>query len=66
MNPRVHDVLSMELQVAVTCTYYLAATSEYRTFRNLFGMAKSTVCECVKGYARRLWTNCLVSMCRSL
>ena len=34
-NPRVHDVLSVELQVAATL-YYLAGTSEYRTIGNLF------------------------------
>ena len=28
--------------------YYLAGTSEYRTIGKLFGIAKSTVCECVK------------------
>ena len=42
-----HDVLSMELQVAVAL-YCLAGTSEYRTIGNLFGIAKSTVCECVQ------------------
>ena len=46
-DPRVHAVLSVEQQVAITL-YYLAGTSEYRTIGNLFGIAKSTVCECVK------------------
>ena len=48
-NPRGHDVLSMELQVAAALYYmYLAGTSEYRTIGNLFGIAKSTFCECVQ------------------
>ena len=46
-NPCVHDVLSVELQVVLNL-YYLAGTSEYRTIRNLFGIAKFTVCECVQ------------------
>ena len=45
-NPRVHDVLLVELQVNL---YYLAGTSKYRTMGNLFGIAKFTV----KGYVRR-------------
>ena len=44
---RVHLVLSVELQVAVTL-YFLARTSEYKTVRNLFGIANSTACECVE------------------
>ena len=46
-NPRVHDVLSVVLQVALNL-YYLAGTSEYRTIGNLFGIAKFTVWECVQ------------------
>ena len=46
-NPRVHDILSVELQVAVNL-YYLAGTSKYRTIGNLFGIVKVTVCECVQ------------------
>ena len=46
-DARVREVLSVELQVAVTL-YFSAGTAEYRTIGNLFGLAKSTVCECVK------------------
>ena len=47
MNPRVHDVLSVELQVAVNL-YYLPGTYEYRTIGNRLGIAKIIDCECVK------------------
>ena len=43
-----HDVLSVELQVAATL-YYLAWTSEYRTIGNLFGIAVHCLRMCSNG-----------------
>lgn len=42
----VRQPLNVHKQVAITL-YGLSSTTEYRTIGNLFGVGKSTVCECV-------------------
>jgi hypothetical protein len=42
----VRQPLDVQKQVAITL-HWLSSTTEYRTIGNLFGVGKSTVCECV-------------------
>ena len=46
MENTVRDVIDEQKQVALTI-YCLATPTEYRTFGNLFGVAKSTALKCI-------------------